>query len=248
MQFISNIFGTAMRLIYQTVSQMMAEPKSISYFAISILIMTILYKLITLPITINNIRTQEINAKIQPEMQKIQKKYKNNPEIQQKKIMELQKEHGYNPLMGCLPMLLQFVLVLALFQVMRDPIQYIFPQGAVEIAKNFLWIPDLSLPDPIIFGLPLINGVSQFLMVSIMTPKQPQGEGSEMMQSMNTSMKYVMPVMIFFMTRSFAAGLALYWAFGNTLEIIFRLIMKRLDQNKSLAELEKEVSEKGKEE
>ena len=247
MQVISNFFGSVMRFIYQTVSQMFPEPEFISYFAISIMVMTVLYKLITLPITISTIKTQEINAKIQPEMQKIQKKYKNNPEIQQQKIMELQKEHGYNPLMGCLPMILQLVLVYALFRVMRTPEAYMFGSGVDmdTIARNFFWIPNLSNPDPIIFGLPLINGLTQYLMFTIMQPKS-SGEGNEMMQSMNTSMKYVMPVMIFIMTRTFAAGLALYWAFGNVIEIIFRLIIKRRDRGKSVKELEKDVSEKGK--
>lgn len=247
MQIISDFFGSVMRFIYQTVSQMFPEPKYISYFAISILVMTVLYKLITLPITINTIKTQEINAKIQPEMQKIQKKYKNNPEIQQQKIMELQREHGYNPLMGCLPMILQLILVYALFSVMRTPEAYMFGQGVDinTIARNFFWIPNLSEPDPYIFGLPLINGLTQFLMFRIMQPSQA-GEGNEMMQSMNTSMKYVMPVMIFVMTRSFAAGLALYWAFGNVIEIIFRLIIKKIDRNKSVEELEKQVTVKGK--
>ncbi len=248
MQVISNFFGSVMRFIYQTVSQMFPEPDFISYFAISILVMTVLYKLITLPITINTIKTQEINAKIQPEMQKIQKKYKNNPEIQQQKIMELQKEHGYNPLMGCLPMILQLVLVYALFSVMRKPEDYMFASSVdiESVARNFFWISNLSNPDPIIFGLPLINGVTQYLMFQIMQPKSA-GEGNEMMQSMNTSMKYVMPVMIFVMTRQFAAGLALYWAFGNVIEIIIRLIIKKRDQNKSVEQLEKQVAEKGKE-
>ena len=239
-----------MRFIYQTVSSMMAEPEHISYFAITILVMTVLYKLITLPITINNIKTQEINSKIQPEIQKIQKKYKNNPEIQQQKILELQREYGYNPLSGCLPLILQMVLVLALFRVMRTPEAYMFPNGEDinAIARNFLWIPNLSNPDPFIFGLPLINGITQFLMFNITqsTSSNQEGQGAEMMQSMNTSMKYVMPVMIFFMTRTFAAGLALYWAFGNILEIIIRLIIKNTDRNKSVRELEGEVSKKGK--
>ena len=233
MQAISNVIGAILRFIYENIQQMFSEPKNISYFAISIIVLTVIYKLATLPVTFSNIKMQKVNAKMAPEMKKIQETYKNDPQTQQRKMAELQKEHGFNPLSSCLPMIIQMIVVFALFRVMREPAKYMFDNAEMigSISKNFLWINDLTLPDKLLWGLPLINGISQFFLFNIMQPPQTEGAGGEMAQSMNASMKYVMPLFIAWTSTTLSAGLALYWAIGNIIEIVIRLIIKAFDKD-----------------
>lgn len=206
-----------------------AEPKNISLFALSILILTLLYKLVTIPVTINSIKTQRINLKMQPKMKEIQKKYKNDPQKQQIEMQKLQQEHGFSPFSSCLPLLIQMFLILALFRVMREPGQYM---GIENIAKNFFWISDLTKRDPYLWGLPLILGITQYLSFEVMNMQTPNTKDKKAeddpAQAMNNSMKYVMPLMMFFFARSYQAGLALYWGFSNIIEIIIRFVLNRI--------------------
>ena len=120
MSLLRNILGSLIRVVFQFVSSVLPqEPASISYLAISIIITTIIFKLAMLPITLKQIRSQREMQKMQPLMQELQRKYKNNPEIMNKKLQELYKEHNYNPAGGCLPLLIQFPIIIAFFGVMR---------------------------------------------------------------------------------------------------------------------------------
>lgn len=223
-----------MAMIYKMISGSGTEPEMISYFAITILIITILFKLLTIPVTLSSIKTQKINEKMGPEMKEIQKKYKNDPQTQQRKIAELHQKHGFNPLAGCLPMIIQMVLIIALFGVMREPELYMFGgQNIDHIAKNFFWIKDLSNPDPYWFGLPLINGISQFLFASMTMPKAKPDDDNPM-AGMGSTMRYMMPIMIFFFARQYTAGLALYWAFSNMIELLIRTIIKKTNNDDEL--------------
>ncbi len=235
MQTIANIFGTILRFIYENIAHLFNEPKSISYFAISILLVTLIYKLITLPVTVHTQKTQEQNALMQPEMKEIQRKYKNDPQTQQLKMQELYKKYNFNPLSGCLPIILQMVLVLALFRVMQNPGKYMFDNAEKinEVARNFFWIKDLTKPDPVIFGLPLINAITQFLVAKISMPKSNKNKNSnepDQAEMMSKSMLYFMPVFMFFISSKYASGLILYWAFSNVIEVIIRLIIKSKDK------------------
>lgn len=235
MNFLKSILGSLIRVVYQGVSQVIpTEPASISYFAIAIIVTTVIFKVLLLPLTLNQIKSQKQMAKIQPLQQELQKKYKSQPDVMQKKLQELYAEHKYNPMGGCLQMLIQLPIIFAFFGVMREPGLYLFqdPQVYAGIAKNFLWIPNLENPDAILWGLPLINAVSQYLYTKLtMTTQAPQGDNKQaaQMQSMNSMMLYMMPIMMFFFARSMSAGLILYWITSNLLEIFFRLTIKRGD-------------------
>ena len=126
---------------------------------------------------------------------------------------------------SCLPLIIQLVVILGLFGVVRNPELYIFDNAAQfdEIAKNFLWISDLTLPDPYFFGLPLLNALLQPV-VQRMNPgtkQQGQAAGGNTMAMMT----YIMPIMIFFISVNWASALLLYWTFGNVLEVVVRSIM-----------------------
>lgn len=241
MAFLANIFGQVMKIIYTTLEGLGSEPSQISYYAMSILILTLMYKLLTIPLTLSNIKFQRLNAIYGPQLQEIQKKYKNDPQTAQRKVQEFQKEKGFNPLGGCLPMIIQIFLVFALLRVMRDPGYYIFGQADLShINTNFFWIKTLTQPDTNWLGLPLLNGLTQYILAVMMQSGMGNTNNNQQMKSLNTSMKYMMPLMIFWTSSRFVAGLALYWAFSNILEIIIRLIIKVFDEKNIDNEIRKE--------
>lgn len=213
--------GIIIKFIYETVSKIGTEPEAISYYAISIIVMTVLFKIIMMPIMLSSTRSQKKLAEIQPEVQKLQKRYSYDPEILQRKTMELYKEKNVKITGGCLPLIIQFIIMIALYRVMMEPAKYMFEDASAihSIRTNFLWIPQLTQADPYWYGIPLINALSQFLVskltMSATAQNNPQAQSMQMMQ-------YMMPVMFFFMLRNFAAGLGLYWLVGNIVEIVVR--------------------------
>lgn len=233
MSFLSSILGKILEYIYKFVSSVGTEPESISYFAITIIVMTVIYKLAMLPITLSNIKMQKATAKLQPEMKKLEKKYKHDPQLYQKKVMELQKDMGVNPLSSCLPLIVQMIIIMALLAVMRDPIKYM--GVSKDIATNFFWIPDLAKPDPTKLVLPLLLSGTQILMSLSMQQKKEDG-APDQMKSMNFMMTWAMPIMFFFMFKNYDAGLALYWTVGNVIELIIRIIIKQTTKEDKVVE------------
>jgi YidC/Oxa1 family membrane protein insertase len=138
-----------------------------------------------------------------PLLKEIQDKHKNDPERLQRETLRLYKEHGLNPFGGCLPMLLPWPVLLALFFVFRDTIVF---RGV-----PFLWLPDLSLADPYKI-LPIVLGVSMFVLSKVGQIGVPPNPQTKMMV-------YFMPVMMTVLFLNFASGLNLYYAAQNIFSI-----------------------------
>lgn len=124
-------------------------------YGITIILAIIIVKVITLPLHIKQVKTTKILQKIQPELQKIQAKYKSDPQKQQQQILQLYKDYKINPLSGCLPTFIQLPILLLFFQLfLRLP-------GLQENTISFLWIPNLAAKDPY-FILPILAVVTGF--------------------------------------------------------------------------------------
>jgi len=149
------------------------------------------------PLNQKAMRAQLRNMQVQPLVKEIQSKYKDQPEKLQKEMMRLYKEHGFNPLGGCLPMLLPWPILIALFFVFQNTIEF----RGVE----FLWLNDLSAKDPY-FILPIFLAVSMFLLQYISYRSMDQDNPQMKM------MMYFMPPFMGFIFMNFAAGLNLYYA------------------------------------
>jgi YidC/Oxa1 family membrane protein insertase len=137
---------------------------------------------------------------VQPLVKEIQVKYKDNPEKQQQEMLRLYKEYGFNPMAGCLPMLLPWPILIALFFVFQNTIEF---RGV-----PFLWMPDLSAPDPL-YVLPIFLAVSMFALQYMSFKAMPQD---------NPQMKFMMwffPLFFGFLFMRFAAGLNLYYSVSN---------------------------------
>ena len=231
MHLISSILGRFVKLIYDGLAAMIPnEPAQVSYFALSIIIATIIIKLLILPLNISQMKNQKKMAKLQPELKKIQNKYKNDPQTLAAKQQKLYKDANTNVAAGCLPMIITMVVLIAFYRVFWNPQTYAFtdPGFYEAMNKNFFYIKNIDHVDPT-FIMPVIAAVSTFL-VSFITTKNPatQGAGADQAKSMMTTMMVVMPILIFSMARKYAAGLVIYWTVSNIFSIVQQLITNRI--------------------
>ena len=165
-----------------------------------------------MPLSIKQTKSTAKMGAIQPEMKKVQEKYKNDPQKSQQEVMKLYKENGVNPMGGCLPMLIQMPILFALFAVFKN----LDMQGA-----GFLWMKDLTLPDPY-YILPVLSTVTTYFSSKLM---QPPGDGAQSKQTstMNTGMAIFMG----FMSLKFKGALVLYWVINNILQVIQTLVINK---------------------
>lgn len=224
--FLGNIMGKLLFTVYELISKIGTEPKNFSFYAMSIILTTIIFKLILLPLNIKQAKATKSINKMQPEMQKIQKKYK-DPQTQQIKIQELYKKHNFNPAAGCLLPLIQLPILFAFLAVFREPAKYAFTQPGLyeSLNKTFFWIKNLEHPDPYLWGLPLLAGITTYIHSKLMMPKDQSSDNPA--ASSQQTMVAMMPLLIFWTSTKFAAGLALYWVVNNIISIIQQLIINR---------------------
>jgi YidC/Oxa1 family membrane protein insertase len=211
-------------------------------YGVTIIIFTLIVRGALFPIFASQIKGQLKMQTIQPKMQEIQRKYADDKNEQSKQLGQLYKDEKYNPMSGCLPLLIQLPIIWALFTLLRNPMPYIHGHEEMLLAahESFLWIQDISQPD--LWILPIAAGVATYFSFAL-TMMQTKGSPSQQalggqMGAMNTLMKYFFPVMIVVMGRAFPAGLTLYWFFGTVFAIGQTLILRRVrrkDQEKMLA-------------
>lgn len=184
----------------------------------TIIIVTIIIKTLLFPLTQVQVKSAKRMAKIQPLMQEVREKYKDDPQTMQQKTMELFKKHKVNPMAGCLPLLLQIPIFFALFFMLRTASELRF--------SPFLWIPDLSVADTVavVMGfpvnpLPILMAVTMFLQMQ-MTPTPTT-------DNMQRTLFKFMPVIFLFFCYNFPAGLVLYWTCQNLYTIAQQWITNR---------------------
>lgn len=187
-------------------------------YGVAIMLLTIIIRAVFWPITHKSTESMKKMQAIQPLITEVREKYKNNPQRMQQEMMALYKEHKVNPLAGCLPMLIQIPVFIALYVVLRSAIELRF--------SPFLWIRDLSQPENLFADqLPIPLNILPILMAVTMAWQQkltPSG-GDRNQQKM----MMFMPVMFLFMFYNIASGLVLYWTTNQCLMIIQQLWMHR---------------------
>jgi len=195
-------------------------------YGVILIIFSILVKIIVYPLTKKSYQSTQAMQAIQPEINQLKEKHKNNPTKLNQATMDLYKKRGVNPLGGCLPMMLQMPLLFALFTVFRSTIEL---RGKPFV----LWINDLSAPDIIFYlpfkipiygdyvcALPILMAVSMYAQQKMMAPSGgPQQEQQRMMQ-------YFMMGFFFLIFNSFPSGLNLYYTLFNVLTIAQQKLIK----------------------
>ena len=126
--FLGKILGSLLKFVYDIVSSIGVEPANFSFYAIAIIITTIIFKLLLLPVSLHQTKSSRKMADVQPLLKQIQTKYKNDPQTMQLKMQELYKQHNYNPASGCLVLLVQLPIIFAFFAVFREPAKYAFTE------------------------------------------------------------------------------------------------------------------------
>ena len=190
----------------------------IANYGVAIVLFTILIKLILLPLTAKQVKGMKAMQELQPKVQELQKKYKNNPQQAQQKVMELYKNNNANPFAGCWPLLIQMPILFALFSALRtffDPIEH--PEYVNLDAASFLWISNLGNPDPYI--LPILVVIGTYLQQKVSSPGNMEGPQKTLL--------IIMPFFIGWISRNFPAGLALYWVMYSVMGIFEQLLFKR---------------------
>ena len=207
----------------------------IGSYGIAVLVLTVIIKLALYPVYAKQIKATMNMSKMQPKINEIQQKYAKDKQLMNEKMAELYKEEGGSMYGGCLPMIVQMLVIMGLFSLFRNPMNYIgSDQMLFAVHESFLWIQDLAQPDKWI--LPIISGVATFIAYYFSQTTQA-GANADQMQVMNKMMKYIFPVMILLMARSYPAGLALYWSGSQIMQIFYnirfaRMKMKALEEEK----------------
>ena len=194
----------------------------IGNYGLSLIIFTIIVKVVMYPLYAKQIRTTMNMSKMQPKIKEIQQKYAKDKAMMNEKMAELYKEEGGSMYGGCLPMLIQMIVIMGLFSLLRNPMNYISSDKMLfAIHESFFWIPDLAQPDKWI--LPIIAGIATFLASYFSQTNQAAGPNADQMKVMTNMTKYVFPIMILLMARSYPAGLALYWSLNQTIQIFYNV-------------------------
>jgi YidC/Oxa1 family membrane protein insertase len=210
-------------------------------FIVALTIFTVIIRLLTLPLNLRQQRSSLKMQEMQPQIQAIQKKYKDNPQKMQEEFQKI----GYNPaetLAGCLPLLIQFPILIGLYQAILvvlgstpqslfELTQRVYPgvelTGLLPIDNTFAWM-NLAQPDPL-YILPVLVFATMFLQQKLLMPAPPANtDGSDNpMASMSQSMLYTMPIMFGFFSLQFPAGLSIYFVLVNIIGIGQGFYMKR---------------------
>jgi len=204
---------------------------------LSIVLFTIIVKLILFPLSQKSVRTQAKIKKIEPKINEIKEKYKDKQE-QAIKTMELYKEENINPFSGFLLILVQIPIIFALYFIflrggfpeIHTDILYSFVRVPGQINTVFLGLFDVTQKSLI---LALIAGLTQFLQAKLASPITPNsssnkgGLGADFAKSMSLQMKYVFPVIIFFIAWNISAAIALYLSTSNIFMIGQEIYAKR---------------------
>jgi YidC/Oxa1 family membrane protein insertase len=190
-------------------------------YGVAIILLTVLVRVVTTPLTMKQMRSMERMRALQPKLQELREKYPDDRQKQSQEMMQLYQREGVNPLGGCLPMILQLPVFIGLFYALRSSID-------LRQAAFVSWINDLSAPDSLfeIPGLgipfrilPIAMGVTMVVQQKI-TPMQADPTQARMMVT-------VMPVMMTVLFYQFPSGLVLYWMVSNVLAIAHQLWVGR---------------------
>ena len=246
------IFGWINRFLFIPVFGLLT---SFLPYGIGIIVLTILVRLFTSPLTYKSYVSQAKMKMIRPEVNELNEKFKNDPMKKQQETMKLYSKAGVNPMAGCIPALLQIPIFYSLFQ--------FFPSSFDLRQKSFLWADDLSSYDSVLqlpFNIPFYgNHVSLFpLLASIaiffymkMTTgdqqmAQPTQEGMPDMSKIMKIMIYISPIMMLFFFNNYASGLSLYYFISNSITIGIMYVIKNhiVKDEKILATIEENKTKK----
>ncbi|MFO7871940.1 MAG: membrane protein insertase YidC [Kiritimatiellia bacterium] len=200
-------------------------------YGAAIIILTFIVRVLFWPVTHKSTESMKKMQKLQPELTALREKHKGDPQKLQRATMALYKEHGVNPMAGCLPILVQMPVFIALFTVLRSAVELRF--------ASFLWIRDLSEPEALFAGtalfekLPLIDSLNILPLLMAVTMYWQQKLTTAGGDSQQQKMMTIMPVVLLFVLYSMPSALLLYWTVSQCLSIAQVLLQRRREASAS---------------
>jgi len=200
-------------------------------FGISVIILTVLVKLVFYPLGTKAIRSQKALAELQPKIKEIQEKYKNDKEAQAKELMELYKNEKTSPFSGCLPILVQLPVLLAMYRVFwrglgsdQLSLLYGFVPNPGALNSMFLGLVDLSQPN---ITIAILVGALQFLQLKLLSPKSKKSKSEGFSDRLQKQMQYFTPVFIVMVLWNLPSALGLYFLTTTLFTIIQQYIITK---------------------
>lgn len=247
-QWLYQFFGTIIKFIYLNTGQ---------NYGLALILFTVVVKILLLPLGIKQQRSMAVMQKLQPQMQELQRKYKNDKEKLNTETMELYKKNNANPMGGCLPMIFQLVILLVMIRVVYQPATYIMGvegagkdlsaqiQAAVQAGMNFNFlgidlsqIPKFSLSPSgqqlILWILPILATVATYLSGKISqtltgNPNAPANNAQpDQAQAMSKSMTTIFPVITLFFTFTMPLSASLYWFISSITQVIQQYALTKI--------------------
>jgi YidC/Oxa1 family membrane protein insertase len=212
-------------------------------FGIAIVFLTLVIRFILFPISIKAINSQKGLQKLQPKIQELQKKYKDDKEKQAKEILELYKSEKINPFSGLLLALIQLPILIALYQVFWNGLNpkelmalYSFVANPGQINALFVHLIDLSKPNLI---LAILAGLTQYFQTKMVLPKngptaEKKGNGPDFSQVMQKQMVYFLPVFTVIILVSLPSALGLYWTVSGLFSVVQQYFVLKEDKKNKL--------------
>jgi YidC/Oxa1 family membrane protein insertase len=191
-------------------------------YGLAILALTVIVRLLVLPLAIKQYKSMKGMQKIQPQMKELREKYKDDPKQMQMETMKLMQEHNVNPAAGCLPLLIQMPILFALY--------YAINIKSVS-TESFIGL-ELGKPDPTLI-LPILAAITTIIPMIITSRNQPNAAQMKIMM-------YIFPVLIFFISYQLPSALPLYWVYSNIFTIVQTYFLYR---EKPEVELEANVTQ-----
>lgn len=235
MLFLTERFFDLLLFFYTTTSNL----------GVAIIVFTLLLRLLLVPLTLPSLKARNKIQELQPELQKLKNKFKNDKTGLQKAQLELYQRYNVNPLSGCLPQIVQLAVLIFLYQALISFLGKPEINGTI-ISPNFLWL-NLAQPDGT-FTLPVLAGLTQLVLSLMITPggevrdivpnkaknKKIQVENkkeedmADMAATMQKQMLFVMPIMTGVIAVQFPSGLALYWVITTVFSIVQQYFLSGL--------------------
>lgn len=226
---ITSLFNT---LLYQPIfNALIFLYNLIPDFGAALILLTVIIRLALFPLSRKSIRSQKEMSAIQPEIKKLQQKHKDDKQKQAQALMALYKERKINPMSGCLPLLIQLPILIALYRVLINvfkpesfDVLYSFVARPETVNPMFLGFIDLSLRS---IPLAILAGIAQFFQAKMIMPKQEKsqkqragkGLAGQMSSMMSQQMTYFMPVITVLIALGLPGGLPLYWLVSTVFTI-----------------------------
>lgn len=200
MDFLSGIVKSLLTIFYD-----LTVTAGIPSYGVAIILLTIFIKMLLYPLTVKQVKSMKAMQEIQPKLKALQEKYKDNKEKLTKEMSELYRSSGVNPLAGCLPLIVQMPVLIAIFFAIRE-YNYVGD-------SSFLWLQSLSQDNPSdpYYIIPVLAAATTYW--------QQKQTTTDMANAQAKMMMTLMPIFIGYITITFPAGLGIYWVVGNLVQI-----------------------------